>query len=442
MTESLAASEPYTTSFEATVESVDGRDVELSTTYFYPESGGQPADTGRLRDRRVVDVQTQADGTVVHTLAEPPAFGEGATVLGHIDRARRLYSMRAHTASHVVYGAARRCMEDLGYGGFGISVRPRASTEATAGDGAGSRERASETTESDGRDKVRVDFLTSTDVNDDVLLELESLANRAVWESRDVDWAVMPEAEARTLDAIAFNDKTEEGVFGGDGSVRVVTVGGGAVSAGEPAGDPWDVAACGGTHVRNTREIGAISVLERSNPGEGMTRVEFAVGPAAIENRVADKRALLAASRALGTSTTEVPEAVTRLQDEVEDLRGDVERLQRRVLVDRIEDAPVTSVDGEDWVVEDLADVDVDANDLESIARSAAGDRASVVVLVGEDGGTFVVVAVSPDATVAADGVVDDVTGAFGGGGGGSPTFAQGGGVDATPEAIVDWLRE
>jgi alanyl-tRNA synthetase len=441
MSESLAAGEPYTTRFEATVDAIDGRDVELSSTYFYPESGGQPADTGRLRDHRVVDVQSREDGTVVHTLAEPPTFGVGATVLGHIDRARRLYCMRAHTASHVVYGAARRCMDDLGYGGFGISVRPRTPAGATTSEG-DDREPATAPADGDGRDKVRVDFLTSTDVDDDVLVELESLANRTVWESRDVDWAVMPETEARALDGIAFNDKTEEGVFGVDESVRVVTVGGAAVAAGEPAGETWDVAACGGTHVRNTREIGAVSVLERSNPGEGMTRVEFAVGPAAIEQRAADKRALLAASRALGTSTSEVPDAIRRLQGDVESLREKVDSLQRGVLADRVDSAASAQTDGEDAVVADLAAVDVDANDVEAVARDAAGDRANVVVLVGEDGGTFVVVAASADASVDADAVVDDVTDAFGGGGGGSPTFAQGGGVDAESDEIVNWLRD
>jgi alanyl-tRNA synthetase len=86
--------------------------------------------------------------------------------------------------------------------------------------------------------------------------------------------------------------------------------------------------------------------------------------------------------------------------------------------------------------------VDVDANDVEAVARDAAGDRANVVVLVGEDGGTFVVVAASADASVDADAVVDDVTDAFGGGGGGSPTFAQGGGVDAESDEIVNWLRD
>ena len=301
MTVQRAASEPYTTSFETSVERVDGREVWLNETYFYAASGGQPADRGRIGDHRVVDVQTDGDGGVRHTLDAEPGFGAGRSVLCRIDWARRMYCMRAHTASHVLYGAARRCMDDLGYGGFDIQVADRGMRASDDG----------------GEDKVRVDFVTSTDVDDDVLVELEHLANEAVWESRDVSWEVLSEDEAREREGIVFNEKTEEGVFGADADVRVVTVGAAETVAGEPSGSPWDVAACGGTHVRNTREVGPISVLGRSNPGEGMTRVEFSVGPRAIDARAGEKRALLDASRRLETGADDVPAAVSRLQDEV-----------------------------------------------------------------------------------------------------------------------------
>jgi len=430
MTVQRAAAEPYTTSFEATVTRVDGRDVSLAETYFYAASGGQPADRGRLGDRRVVDVREAGDD-VVHVLEEAPAFEAGATVLGRVDRARRRYCMRAHTASHVLYGAARRCMADLGYGGFDIRAADR------RGDGdrgtAGGVESAPD-------DRVRVDFVTSTDVDDGTLVELERLANRAVWASRDVSWAVLSESEARERDGIVFNERTEEGVFGADADVRVVTVGGAEAAPGERSGEPWDVAACGGTHVRNTREVGPISVLERSNPGEGMTRVEFAVGPRAIAERAAEKRSLLAASRALETSPAGVPDAVDRLRGEVEELREDAAAARQAVVEAQLAEFPVVERDGVDHLL-GVVD-DVDANDVEDVARDAAGDRAGVVVLVGETGSTFVVVAAADDVEANAGDVVDAVTDEFGGGGGGSPRFAQGGGLSATPHDVVEWFHD
>jgi len=253
MTGTNAPAEPYTTRFGATVERIDGREVVLSETYFYAESGGQPADRGAIAGHDVVDVQ-YGDGGVVHTLAEAADLSPGETVTGRIDEQFRTYCMRAHTASHVLYGAGRRLLDDLGYGGFDISP-----------------------------EKVRVDFTTSTEIDDETLFELERLVNRAVWESRPVSWNTHPEEDALELDGIAFNTKTEEGITGE--TVRVVTVGENGRGEG-----PWDRAACGGTHVENTREIGPVTVLERSNPGEGLTRVEFAVGEPGIERRIAEKK--------------------------------------------------------------------------------------------------------------------------------------------------------
>ena len=228
-----APEEPYTLSFESSVESAseplesetdgelgdDRTEVVLDETYFYAESGGQPADRGTIGGVPVADVQHREDG-VVHTLAGSLDASEGDSLTGEVDPEFRTYCMRAHTASHVLYGAGRRLLDDLGYGGFDI-----------------------------GTEKVRVDFETTTEIGDDLLVGLERLVNRAVWDSREVTWAQHSREEALAREDVAFNAKTEEGL--GDEAVRIVEVEG------------WDLAACGGTHVRNTREIGPVTVLER-----------------------------------------------------------------------------------------------------------------------------------------------------------------------------------
>jgi len=204
MTTSRAPAEPTVREFEATVESVDGRAVVLNETYFYPESGGQPADRGTL-DGHPVDDVVERDGAVVHTLdADPGALSlaPGDAVTGVIDDAFRTYCARAHTASHVLYGAARRIADDLGYAGFDISET-----------------------------KVRVDLTTAEPLDDDDLIELERLTNRAVWDSLPVSWETHSAEEAREIDGIAFNVKTEEGAMS-DGAVRVVTVGGASAAVG------------------------------------------------------------------------------------------------------------------------------------------------------------------------------------------------------------------
>jgi len=399
MAASLAPSDPYTTSFAADVSAVAGTDVRLAETYFYPEGGGQPADRGTVGGVAVDHVYADDDDDgVVHVLAREPDFGEGDRVQAEVDPEFRQYCMRAHTASHVLYGAGRRLLEDLGYGGFDIS-----------------------------REKVRVDFETSTDVDDDVLADLERLTNRAVWDSHDVTWEEVPAGEARSREDVAFNTKTEEGVMAEADAVRVVTVA------------DWDVAACGGTHVANTAEIGAVSVLSRSNPGEGLTRVEFAVGPAAIERQADVRRATLDASAALGVPEDELGEAVDRLQGERADLEAELADLKGDMLGSRVAGLPSLERGGETWRV---GTVDgFDANEAGEAAKAAAGDAADVVVVTGGDGSTFVVAAAQGADANAGD-VVEDVTGEFGGGGGGGPPFAQGGGIDADPETVADYVRE
>ncbi|ADD04740.1 alanine--tRNA ligase [Natrialba magadii ATCC 43099] len=427
-----AAAEPYATRFETEVTAIDGRRIWLETSYFYGESGGQPADRGTIDGAAVEDVQL-ADGKQVHVMAEEPTFRTGQRVLCSIDWAFRMYCMRAHTASHVLYGAGRRLLDDLGYGGFDI-----------------------------GEEKVRVDLETTSDLDDETLLELDSLVNKAVWESRPVSWDDIPVADAREREDIAFNEATEDGAFQ-KGRVRIVTIGGADENGGngtrarnrsssgptvttstDGSAEPWDVAACGGTHVRNTREIGPVTVLGRSNPGEGMTRVEFSVGPTAIDRRREEKATALTARQELGVPLEEVGDELTRLQDERDNLSAEIQTLQRDLVDQQLESADSFERDGLEWLAVAVGGEDggggesagVDANDAGEIAREAAGERADVVVIAGAAGSPYAVASVAEDAqeTMSAGSVIDALTAEFGGGGGGSDALAQAGGFAELPD--------
>ena len=354
MTASRAPAEPAVREFESTVERVDGREVVLSETYFYAESGGQPADRGTVAGVPVDDV-VERDGEVVHVLAADPDDGTGAdgsvapgeVVTGVIDDDFRTYCARAHTASHVLYGAARRTCEDLGYAGFDISS-----------------------------EKVRVDLTTAEPLDDADLVELERLSNRAVWDSRPVSWEVLPDAEARDREGIAFNAKTEEGAMGDGASVRVVTV------------EDWDVAACGGTHVENTAEIGSITALDRSNPGEGVTRVEFAVGPTAVDRGAAIHAAALESAAAADTNVDDLPGEVRRLRGEVDRLESALREARSDLLRARLGEFPTAEVDGATWAVGSLADAD--PNDLREPATELLESEAGVDALAAVGTGSAI----------------------------------------------------
>ncbi|WP_049927168.1 serine-tRNA(Ala) deacylase AlaX [Halopiger goleimassiliensis] len=436
-----AAAEPYVTRFETEVTSVDGRRVWLDRSYFYAESGGQPADRGTIGDVDVVDVQLE-DGEPVHYLAAEPSFSVGHRVLCAVDWSFRMYCMRAHTASHVLYGAGRRLFDDLDYAGFDIDEQ-----------------------------RIRVDLETDSEIDDETLIDLERRVNRVVWDSQSVSWESVPVAEVREREDVAFNEATEDGAFG-KGRVRLVTIGGGdengadrttgfgsgttvAVSSdgGESvteadAEDVWDVAACGGTHVRNTREIGPISVLGRANPGAGVTRVELAVGPPAIDHRTDEKRAAFDAKRQLGTSLEDVPDDLERVVDERERLADRLEDRERELAIERLRQAEPIDSDGDRLFVADAGDLSTEVakaavreriDAIEGDDTSGNEDESDVVVAVGDVDGTYVVVGAPGERSATT--VVDDLADTFGGGGGGSERIAQGGGFDASLEDVRDALE-
>ena len=432
---SRAPAEPDVRHFETVVDRVDGNDVVLAETYFYPEAGGQPADRGTIDGIELADVQ-ERDGEVIHQLATDAGdhnLAAGDTVACDVDTAFRTYCMRAHTASHVLYGAARRLFDDLGYAGFDI-----------------------------GLEKVRVDLTTADPIDDADLVELGRLSNRAVWDSLPVTWETMSAEEARSLPDVAFNEKTEEGAMSDGGAETAdgtATEADGADGADEADGadgadgadeaddvrvvtvEGWDTAACGGTHVENTREIGPIEVLDRSNPGEGRTRVEFAVGPTAIDRDAAVHGAALDAARALDASPADLPDAVERLQAERDELAGELSAAESDLLDAALDDLDSFDRDGRTWAVGAVEGFG--PNDVGDAVQEQVGEAAAdpdVAAVVGRDGAAFVVVASTGEH--AAGDVVDSVTAEFGGGGGGGPTFAQGGGLDADPAAIVAFLRE
>ena len=388
VTASNAPDDPETLAFEATVES-GGSEVVLSETYFYPEGGGQPADRGTLGGLEVLDVRETDDG-VVHVVDGELAAGR--TVEGSVDPSFRRYCRRAHTASHALYGAGRRLFDDLGYGGFGITP-----------------------------EKVRVDLATPTPVDDDALVELERLVNRCVWESREVTWERVPREEALDREEVAFNAKTEEGIAGD--AVRLVEIAG------------WDVAACGGTHVSNTRAVGPVTLLGRSNPGEGLTRVEFAVGPEGIRRRATEKRAALEAAETLDTNVEALPGAVEGLRGKREALREERDALEAELLESRVEEFAADAFErrGATWAAGVVsADVNVLAQQVEE-----RPDGVDVLLLATPDGR----VAVGAGDGVDAGDVVEALTDEFGGGGGGSPSVAQAGGLGVDGRTVVEHLR-
>jgi misacylated tRNA(Ala) deacylase len=229
MTELIYQTDSYLQTFDATVTTVDvaNRAVTLDRTAFYPGGGGQPNDTGALTINGaaypVTRVQKISD-SVLHVLGGDARLPEvDTTVQGQIDWPRRYQLMRTHTMLHILCGVIFR---DYGAQVTGGNMEPL---------------------------KGRMDFEFET-LHKDFVQEVEAAVNQEVARAHSVRVAILPRAEAFQIpDLIRTKiNLLPEGIA----QVRVVEIEG------------LDLQADGGTHVRNTSEVGHIRVTDYKSKGK------------------------------------------------------------------------------------------------------------------------------------------------------------------------------
>ncbi len=259
--------------FEArVVKIIDDKYVVLDRTAFYPTSGGQIHDVGLINGFRVVEVFKQAtpDGNIiVHVLEEKPSFGEGDKVSGKIDFERRLQLAQHHTATHILTGACRRVLGNHVW---------------QAG--------ASKTVE-----KSRLDITHYQTLSDEEVKAVESLANQVVNENRPVIKRFMNRALAEKL----FGFRLYQGGAVPGKELRIVEI------------KDFDVEACGGTHLDLTGDVGAIKILKTSKLQDGVVRLEFVAGKAAVKALAHEKAILEEAAVLLDCSENQIPGRVSEL---------------------------------------------------------------------------------------------------------------------------------
>lgn len=238
MTTRLYFEDAYLTTFEATVEAVEGDGVTLDRTAFYPTGGGQPHDTGVLRrdDGSADDVvDVSGRGRIAHALeGGADGYAPGDAVVGILDWTRRYALMQYHTAQHLLSAVL---LDDFD--------APTTGNQLHA-------------------DRARIDCaferFDGTDIE-----AIEARVNALCAADHPVSTAVFDRAVAEErLDAERTRlDLLPESVT----EVRVVTIG-------DPA-DPVDRTACAGTHVRSTDEVPPFEITGRETKGRDEERLAF-----------------------------------------------------------------------------------------------------------------------------------------------------------------------
>jgi alanyl-tRNA synthetase len=369
----------------------DGRmAVLLRETPFYAESGGQISDQGEIVGEGwrldVVDVRkVEGRPAAVGSLKGEFAFGK---VTARVPSDRRRDTERNHTATHLLHAALREAL--------GEAVHQAGSLVAP--------------------DRLRFDFTHHGPVKADRLEAIEHRVNEQIWRALPVTYREMSFADARSAGAMAlFGEKY------GD-IVRVVTVPG------------FSMELCGGTHVRNTSEIGLFRIVHETGVASGVRRIEAATGPGAFQLMRDRERSLARVGDMLKTPVDGVEKRLTALLDE------------RRALERRLEE---TSRGGGDQMRQWLSEAEtLDGNGVRFVGRKvtvadvkelqALGDTlreqlSSGIGVLGAtlaDGKTTLLVVVTDDLRdrgVRADTLVREIAAVVGGRGGGKAHMAQAG---------------
>jgi alanyl-tRNA synthetase len=383
--------------FKARVAKVFARNyVVLNRTVFYPRGGGQEPDKGTIGTARVVDVERFGD-IVLHKV-EGKAPRVGALVKCNVDARRRGRITQIHTATHILNGSSRQIL--------GPWVWQHSAFKE----------------EDYGRiDITHFAHLTETEVH-----EIEDLANEIVRKNLPIKNTLMPRQSAEEK----YRFRLYQGGVVPGKLVRVVDIGG------------WDIEACGGTHSKETGEVGFIKITKAERIQDGVERLEFVAGEAAIEYMHRMDSELQDLSSVLGTQRENLPKVARSVLQEL-----DAARAREKALGQALADLSSTEITsraksvgaarlyvarrppmGEEQIIAQGQKSITSDPSLVYISIFPSKSSARIICFVG---------AAAVQAGFSAGDIIRKISPVLGGSGGGSPTFAQGGGpqVDRIDEA-------
>ncbi len=395
---------------ERVVSAGEGEEIDLVTdvTPFYGEAGGQVGDRGEAsgdgaRLEIVSTRRSSADMVIHQAKVVAGTLREGMVLDLSVDGMARRQTQGNHTATHLLQAALR--------GVLGTHVRQAGSYV--------------------GPDKLRFDFTHFEGMTEEALREVEDRVNREVFAGRPVTWEYLPYEEAVSRGAMAFFGEKYADV------VRMVTVPGVSKEL------------CGGTHVRNTGEIGLFRIVSEGALAAGIRRIEALTGPEAFLHLREEADRLHRVALEMKVPAADVPDRVRRLQAQVRALEKDVQEARRRAARDLVGEVLAKARES-GGIRAVAAEVDpMDPASLRDLADGVKGKMKSGILLLGcrEGDRCHLLAGVTPDLTgrFSAVEIVRKAASHVGGGGGGRKDMAQAGGskAEGLPEALASlasWL--
>ncbi len=369
--------------FEAVVlDFFDGYAV-TDQTLFYPEGGGQPADTGTMVSSesmvRVDDV-IKVGEVILHHISGG-ILQRGDRVKGMVDEERRWSLMRHHTATHVILHAAKEVL--------GAHIHQAGAQK--------------------GAESSRMDLRHFKHITPDELRKIETVANRIIMANQPVEISTMDRTKAEQK----YGFSLYQGGVPPGRDLRIVKVSG-------------DIEACAGTHCRSTGEVGVVKIIRVEHIQDGIERIEFTAGIAAVYYMQHLEQLVTSSAEALSVQPDNLPVTVNRFFSEWKDQKKEIERMSSKVVELEMQSLVAETIDGVPVVIKRI---DLPQKELSQLA-TAISEKGGIALLAGV-GETVRVVLASGEPRVNAGDIIGQVCSLLGGKGGGKPTMAQGGGPDA-----------
>ncbi|PIO83085.1 alanine--tRNA ligase [Loigolactobacillus backii] len=374
-------------------------------TPFYAEMGGQVADQGVIQNEAgqvvavVTDVQHAPNGQNLHTVDVKAPLKKGEHYQLKVDQDFRRKVSLNHTATHLLDQALRDVL--------GEHVRQAGSLVEP--------------------DYLRFDFTHSGQTTAAELAQIEQIINEKIWAALPISWVVTDIESAKKLGAIAlFTEK-----YGKE--VRVVSIG------------DYSKEFDGGTHAKNTAELGLFKITGETGTGAGIRRIEAVTSKAAYSFLNEREQWLQQAATELKTTQLKtVPTKVVQLQEQLRDANKQIESLQAKSAQQQASDVfkNVQEINGTSIIAEQVKVADM--KQLRQLADDWKQKAASDVLVLGTVIGAKVnlIAAVSPagiKAGLKAGDLIKAIAPKVGGGGGGRPDMAQAGGKN--PAGLQDALK-
>ena len=367
MTEKLYYKDSHCLAFDAVVidcrEEKKGYSIVLDRTAFFPEGGGQLADTGTLGGVNVLDVH-EREGEIRHNTDAPLTVGE--CVHGEIDAEQRLRRMQNHSGEHILSGLVH---STCGWDNVGFHM---------------------------GAECMVIDF--SGELSWEQLMDLETRANALVRLNLPLHVWFPTEEELKTLEYRSKLELTE--------NVRIVEIPG------------VDRCACCAPHVERTGEVGVIKILD-STRHRGGQRVSVICGLDALEDYRARQESVTDISRALSAKRSEAFQAVQRILSEQQQMKERLDTLSMKLVGFMAAAEP--STDGNILVFDDSLG-EIAQRELVNLLMEKAGGFAAVFVGSDREGWRYIIGSLHADLRAGARAV----NAAIDGRGGGRPQMIQG----------------